>query len=142
MKNLLKETYLLDVGKISKSIERLWQEYQAVLDSKNPSWEAMNRARAILFFLGYFYPEKIALESLEKRVRFIRPEITIDDFFKALDGKDRKILGKYSKNKKFQKLSKFYLLVKGIKNRVENGSYLDEERFNRLYSKLKPREYF
>ncbi len=142
MKDLLKETYLLDVKKMAKSIERLWQEYQIVLDSKNPSWEDANRARAIIFFLGYFYPEKIVSESLEKRVPLIRPAITIDKFLEAVDKKDGKILKKYAKNEKFHKLERFYLLAKKIKNRAKNGSYLDEERFNRLYSKLKPKGYF
>jgi hypothetical protein len=142
MKNLLKYTYLLNVKKIEQNIENLWNRYQAILNSRKASWEDLNEARAILFFIGYLYPEKIVLESLEKRVKSIKPKINLDDFLSAVDKDDKKVSRKYKNNRNFNKLKEFYLIVKSIKNRVENNSYLDEERFNKAYSKLKPKNYF
>lgn len=142
MKDLLKYTYLLDLKKIDESIERLWKRYQKILDNKKSTWEDLNEARAILYFLGYIYCEKIALESLKRRIRFVKPPISLDKFLLAADKKDEVILKKYRSNKNFSKLRDFYLLVKKIKNRAVDGSYLDEKRFNKIYNKLKPRGYF
>ena len=142
MKNLLKYTYLLDTKEIEKSIERLWKRYQNILNSKKSSWKSLNEARTILYLLGYLYPEKIALESLEKRIQYIEPAISLDEFLSAIDENNIKILNKYKKNKKFNTLKDFYLIIKRIKNRVKNNSYLDEERFNKIYLKTKPKDYF
>jgi len=141
MKNLFKYTYLLDIEKIESSIEILWERYQEILKSKS-SWEELNEARAILYFLGYLYPEKIALESLKNRIKHIKPEINLDEFLLAIDRNDQELLNKYKDSKEFNKLKDFYLVVKRIKNKVENNSYLDEERFNKIYSNLKPKDYF
>lgn len=142
MKDLLKYTYLLDIKNIENEIAYLWERYQKILNSKKLSWEDLNEARAILYFLGYLYPEKIALESLESRIKIIKPKISLDKFLLAIDGNDKKILKKYKDNEKFNKLEKFYLIVKNIKNKVKNNSYLDEQRFNKIHSKLKPKDYF
>ncbi|MDD5552018.1 MAG: hypothetical protein PHI88_02585 [Candidatus Pacebacteria bacterium] len=142
MKYLLKYTYLLDVEKIKKRIEIIWGRYQTILNNENSSFKDLNEARAILYFLGCLYPEKIALESLEKRIKHIKPPITLDEFFLAIDTKDKKILNRYKKDNKFNKLKDFYLIVKDIKNRVKNNTYLDEGRFNKIFSKLKPKDYF
>jgi len=142
IKNLLKYTYLLDTVRIKQNIESLWERYQEILNNKKSSWEDLNEARAILYFFGYLYPEKIALESLEKRVKYIRPAITLDKFLLAIDGNNKRVLDKYKNNRKFNKLKDFYLAVKNIKNRVKNNSYLDEGGFDKIYSKLKPKDYF
>jgi hypothetical protein len=142
MKDLLKYTYLLDTKNIKKSIEKLWDEYQEILRKKNLTWEGLNEARAILYFIGYLYPEKFALESLEKRIKFIKPSISIDEFLSAIDGSDAKILKKYAKNRKFIQLKDFYLIVKGMKNRVKGKSYMDEKKFNEIFKKMKPKNYF
>jgi hypothetical protein len=142
MLDLLKYTYLLDNKNAGKRIEWLWKRYQKILDNKNSSWKDLNEARVILYFLGYLYPEKIALNSIASRVKYIQPKIDLDRFLGAVDSHDRKILKKYHKNNKFNKLKTFYLIVKNIKNRTKNGSYLDEKRFNQRYSAKKPKNYF
>ena len=142
MKNLLQYTYLLNTKEVGKSIEKLWKRYQNILNNKKSSWKNLNEARAILYFLGYLYPEKIALGSLKQRIEYIKPSIDLDKFLLAIDENDIKVLSKYKKNKKFNTLKDFYLIIKGIKNRVKNNSYLDEERFNKIYSKIKPKNYF
>ncbi len=142
MKDLLKYTYLLDTKNIKKGMDNLWVEYQEILEKKNLTWEELNEARAILYFIGYLYPEKFALESLEKRIKFIKPSIGIDEFLLAIDGNDAKILKKYAKNKEFIQLKDFYLIVKGVKNRIKGKSYLDEKKFNEIFKKMKPKNYF
>ncbi len=142
MKDLLKYTYLLDTKKIEESLEDLWKRYQRILGNKEPSWEELNEARAILYFIGYLYPEKIALESLEKRIRIIEPTISLDEFLLAIDRNDKEVLDKYKDNDKFNKLRDFYLIVKNIKNHTKYNTYLDEERFNEIYSKFKPKDHF
>jgi len=142
MKELLKDTYLLDIKAIKKDIERLWGRYQKIVNNKKSSWEELNEARAILYSIGHLYPEKIALESFERRIKFVKPKITLDNFFSIIDKNDVKNLKKYAKDEKFNKLKELYLIVKNIKNRVKNNVYLDEERFNKAYSKLKPKNYF
>lgn len=142
MKDLLKYTYLLDLKGIDKNIEKLWKRYQSILDNKKSTWEDLNEARAILFFLGHIFCEEIALGSLERRVKFVKPPISLDKFLLAVDRKDENVLKKYRNNKNFAKLRDFYLLVKKIKNRAVDGSYLDEKRFNKIYNKLKPKNYF
>ncbi len=141
MIELLKNTYLLNTKEIEKNINSLWERYQEILNKKS-SFEELTEARSILYFLGYLYPEKIALESLESRIKYLEPKITLDSFLLIIDGDDRKMLEKYKKNKKFQQLKEFYLIVKKIKNRIENSSYLDEDRFNKVYPKIKPKDYF
>src|SRR3990172_145331 len=123
MKDLLKYTYLLDMEKIDASIEKLWKRYQEILGNKKSDWEDLNEARAILYFIGYLYSEKIVLDSLEKRIKFVKPAINLDKFLLAIDRNDAKILKKYAKNKKFSQLKDFYLIVKDIKNRTKNGTY-------------------
>lgn len=142
MINLLKHTYLLDLKAIKVDIERLWNRYQRIINNKNSSWNDLNEARAILYFLGHLYPEHLALESLERRIKFIKPKITLDKFFLIIDKNDVENLKKYAKNERFNKLKELYLIVKSVKNRVKNGVYLDEEKFNKAYAKRKPKNYF
>lgn len=142
IEELLKYTYLLDVLKIKELLEKLWGRYQEILDNKNSSWEDLNEARAILYFIGFLYPEEIAQESLRRRVSFLLPKITLEKFLLAVDGKEASVLNEYQNNKEFGSLRDFYLAIKEVKNRTKGNSYLDEERFNRIYSKLKPKNYF
>jgi hypothetical protein len=143
MQNLIKHVYLLDNDKIKSDIEKLWRRYLRIINKKNCIWGEINDARAILYFLGFIFVEIIALGSLERRVALIKPKITLDEFLIAIDAKDKKILLKYRANNNFQKLKRFYLTVKDIKNRVnQDKSYLDEDAFNEKYIKLKPKNYF
>jgi len=142
MIELLKNVYLLDIKAIKNEIEHLWTRYQKIINNKKSSWEDLNEARAILYSLGRLYPEGIVSESLEKRVKYIKPRISLDNFLTAIDRNDAKIFKKYANNEKFNKLKELYLITKGIKNRVKNNIYLDEERFNDAYAKLEPKNYW
>src|SRR3989339_385555 len=119
MLDLLKNIYIFDVEMMGDCLEKLWNRYQDI------------------------FTKDIALESLERRIKFVEPEISIDDFLLAIDSNNEKILSIYKEDDKFNKLKNFYLLVKGIKNRVnQDGTYLDEETFNKKYDKLRPDDYF
>ena len=143
MQKLLKSVYMMDNKGIKKSTERLWNRYQSILNNRRTGWPEINEARAILYFLGYFFVEQIALTSLEKRLKFIKPKISFDEFLLAIDENNEMMMKKYEKNKKFQTLQEFYLLIKQIKNRINrDNSYLDEATFNKLYRNLKPKNYF
>jgi hypothetical protein len=143
MIKILKYTYLLDNKSLAREIEWLWQKYLKILDRKQPLWPELNEARAILYLLGYYFPEVIAAESLKKRVKYINPKISLDRFLAAIDRNEKKILSRYSRNSRYKKLRDFYLITKSIKNRVRHdGSYLEEKTFNRLYRNAKPKNYF
>jgi len=134
-------TYRMDLAGIKKYLEQLWREYQVIINGK-PNWKQINRARAILYFIGHIYPEWIAVQSLERRVRFIKPSITLDLLLIAVDRNDKKVMKKYQRSEVFQKLVQYYKIVKNIKNRVVNGTYLDEATFNKRYKKLQPKDYY
>jgi hypothetical protein len=142
MIELLKNTYLLNTEEIEKNVDCLWMKYQKILDNKKSSFEKLNEARAILYFLGFLYPEKIALESLERRVEYLVPKISLDDFLLIIDENNEEMIKKYKRNKKFNQLKDFYLIIKKIKMKIKNNSYLDEDRFNKVYSELRPKNYF
>ena len=133
MELLLKYTYLLDVKKIDIQLEKLWQKYQAIL--KNPNWDDLNEARAILYLVGYIYLETIASEAIERRLHLLKKPISSVKFFTLIDSNSKE-LRTYRKDSLFIKLEKYYLLVKKFKNRFVGGKYyMDEEKFIKLYNK-------
>lgn len=143
MIEILNNIYLLDNNGIRKGINKHYDQYQLIINKSKPTWKEINKARAILYVIGYLIPEVIALESLEKRVRFIKPKISIDKFLSAIDRKDKNILLKYENNREFNKLKEFYIIIKSVKNKVNKGRlYLDEDIFNKQFNKLKPKNYF
>jgi len=143
MQRLIKYTYLLDNNRLAAEIEKWWRLYQRLIADKSCSWAQANEARAILYFLGYIFPEIVVCGSLARRVPLLRPKISLDDFLSAVDSREQKILRLYEHNQKFKQLERFYLLVKALKNRVAaDGSYLAEETFNKFYARRKPKNYF
>lgn len=82
------------------------------------------------------------MESLRKRVGKIKPGLTLRQFLQAVDSGDKIDLNDPESNRVFRRMKAFYIAVKKIKNKTKNGSYLDEERFNKLYSSKKPSEFF
>ena len=139
--DLLACTYRLDVAGVEKKLKIFLSEDQKIIHQKS-NWKNINRARAILYFIGYIYPEWITVQSLERRIRFIKPPLTLNAFLVTVDRNDQRILKKYKNNEKFKKLSRFYKIVKSVKNKVANGTYLDENTFNEQYEKLKPKDHF
>lgn len=118
MEEILNYTYQFDLGKLSQAIEHLWQKYVQIIENKNCTVDDIYRARAILYFLGYLYPEKIAVGALTNRLS----GMLLEDF-----------LIKADKGEIDNELTKFYEIIKGIKNRTYQGTYLGEGVFNRAY---------
>lgn len=142
MINILKNVYKLDNKHLKLSIEKNWNRYQYIINKKKPSWDEANEARAILYLLGHYLPEVIALESLEKRVKYVKPKMNIDKFLEVVDKNDSSGMKQYLKDKNFKKLKEFYLIIKSLKNKVNKGKlYLDEDIFNKMYRKLTPKDH-
>ena len=130
MELLLKYTYLIDIKNIDIQLEKLWQRYQTIL--KNPNWDDLNEARAILYLVGYIYLETIASEAIERRLHLLKKPISSVKFFTLIDSNSKE-LRLYRKDSLFIKLEKYYLLIKKFKNRFVGGKYyMDEEKFIKL----------
>lgn len=138
MISLMKYTYMMEPGKVRKELDRLWGRYQAIIDKKNPSWEEVNEARAILFLTGQVYCEKIAVEAIERRLHLLKNKISLIEFFDAVD-KGSKKLEHLRGDELFKRLEEFYRVIKEYKNRYVNGKYyLDEESFIKKYNEVNP----
>ena len=121
MINLMKYTYILDVDKIKKELEKLWTRYQDILN-KDSSWEELNEARAILFILGHTYCEDIAVSAIERRLHLLKEKITLLEFFNLIDSNSKR-LEELRKDKLFAGLEKFYRVIKEFKNKPRNKPF-------------------
>jgi len=118
MEEILKYTYKFDLKKLSQAIENLWNKYLQIIEDKNCTVDDIYGARAILYFLGYLYVEKIALEAIKNRLY----EMSLEEFLIRADKKEIN-----------NELTKFYGIIKNIKNRNYKGSYLGEDLFNKVW---------
>lgn len=138
MMDLIKYTYLMKTDKIDEELSKFWDRYQKILDNPNSTWEDMNEARAILFMTGNIYLEQIAIEAIEKRLKFLRENLRIIEFLHIIDSNSPR-LENLRKCSKFKELEEFYRVIKKYKNKHTQGKfYLDEERFIEKYNKLNP----
>ena len=87
---LLKYTYMMETEKIQEELESLWKKYIEILENTNSSWEKLNEARAILYLIGNFYLEKVAVEAMEKRLPFLKEKLSILEFLDTIDKKSSK----------------------------------------------------
>lgn len=134
--NLLTDTYLFDIPKVESSLEEAWNEYQRLLSEAEETRDlyTITQARVYLYFLGYFFPEEFARGALERRLRSFEPEINFEDFIKWADSGN--VPEQYEEDELFKKVLKFYQITKDFKNKDVNGSYLDENRFNKIYAEI------
>ncbi len=138
MINLMKYTYLRNVEKIPAELDSLWKRYLEIITKENPSWEEINEARAILFLTGQIYCEKIAVEAIERRLHLLKEKLSLIEFFDLIDKNSEK-LKEMRKDKLFFKLERFYMVIKGYKNKYIKGKYYpEEEKFLETYSKKNP----
>lgn len=133
---ILTNIYLFDISKIKTSIDNSWAEYQRLLAEaeKNKDLESITKARVYLFFLGYYLVEDFAKGAIERRLANFKPEIKFEDFVACADSEN--IPEQYQENELLQKILKFYQIIKDLKNKSINGSYLDENRFNKIYAEI------
>lgn len=133
MIKLLKYTYTFQVKKIDSELSSYWERYQKLL--KNPNWDKLNEARAILYSIGEIYCEQIAVQAIERRLHLLKKPLSFLDFLSVIDRNTSK-LKELRKDLLFYELEMFYKAVKKFKNKFTGGKYyLDEEKFIKLYNK-------
>lgn len=138
MIDLMKYTYLMQPEKIQIELNKLWKNYIKIINSKNPTWEEINKARSILFLTGQIYCEKIAVEAIERRLHLLKEKLSLIEFLDLIDKNSEK-LEQLRTDELFSKLEKFYRVIKSYKNNYINGKYyLEEEKFLEVYNKINP----
>jgi hypothetical protein len=138
MEDLLKYTYLLDAKKLNKALTELWGKYLHILE--NPNWEDLNEARAILYIIGYVFPEQTAPEAISRRLHLLRDPMDELAFYQVVDSESKE-LTELRRDPVFKKLEAFYRVVKEFKNKTNKGDwYLDEDLFVEVYNKFSPDE--
>jgi len=137
MEDLLKYSYLLDAESINDSLESMWKRYQYILS--NPNWEDLNEARALLYIIGYLFPEQIATEAIKRRLHLLAKPLTEPEFYTIVDTNDEYELDRRRHDKLFNQLVEYYNVVKKFKNKTNKGKwYLDEDIFIKLYNQYCP----
>jgi len=137
MEEILKYTYLLDAKQLDKVLTKMWERYQHILE--NPTWEDLNEARAILYVIGYLFPEEIAPEAIKRRLHLLSEPLEELDFYQIVDSDNQAGLAKRKTDTLFLKMVEFYKVVKAFKNKTNKGIwYLDEDRFVDIYNKYSP----
>jgi len=138
MIELMKYTYLMQPEKVQEELNKLWNRYQSIINQENPSREDMNEARAILFLTWQIYCEQVAVEAIERRLHLLPETFSLIDFFMVIDSKSER-LENLRKHKLFNKLERYYEIIKAYKNRYIQGKYyLEEEKFIEKYRKISP----
>ena len=142
MINLMKYTYLMEPKKIQEELDNLWNKYQEIINQEKPTWEEINEARAILFLTGQIYCEQIAVGAMERRLHLLKVKLSLVEFLDLID-KNSERLEELRKDELFNKLEKFYRIIKGYKNKYIKGKYyLEEEKFLKIYEKVNPDKEF
>ncbi|MFH0937507.1 MAG: PEP-utilizing enzyme [Candidatus Daviesbacteria bacterium] len=133
---ILTAVYLFDIPKIQNSINDAWEEYQRLLTEaeKTKDLGTITKTRAYLYFLGNFLVEDFAQGAIERRLDGFEPKVKLEDFVNWVDSEN--VPSKYQKDELFQNILKFYQIIKDLKNKDVNGSYLDEDRFNKIYAEI------
>ena len=140
MIELMKYTYLMEPEKVEAELEKLWNRYQTIINQENTTWEEMNEARAILFLTWHIYCEEIAVAAIERRIHLLPEQFSLIDFFMVIDSNSER-LDYLRKHKLFNKLERYYNIIKNYKNNhVEGKYYLEEEKFLKRYKKLSPNQ--
>jgi len=137
MEEILKYTYLLDSKKLYEVLTRMWERYQHILE--NPNWDDLNEARAILYIIGYLFPEQIAPEAIKRRLHLLAEPLDELDFYQIVDSQNKVEQAKRKDDALFLEMVKYYKVVKSFKNKTNKGIwYLDEDRFVEIYNKYSP----
>ena len=137
MEEILKYTYLLDSKKLDETLTKMWERYQHILE--NPNWDDLNEARAILYVIGYLFPEQIAPEAIKRRLHLLSEPLEELDFYQIVDSENKDEQAKRKNDALFLEMVEYYKVVKSFKNKTNKGIwYLDEDRFVEIYNKYSP----
>jgi len=136
MISLMKYTYMMEPEKVRGELDKLWNRYEEIINSKELTWDEINEARALLYLTGQIYCEKIAVEAIERRLHLLEVNLSLIEFLDLID-KESERLKELRGNELFAKLEKFYRVVKGYKNKYVGGKYYrEEERFLKKYNEV------
>jgi hypothetical protein len=129
---------MLEVDKIDEELERLWEKYQEILEDPDSDWESLNEARAILYLIGQFYCEEIAVQAIERRLSLLNKKLELLEFFNLIDSNSKE-LETLRADLLFTQLEQFYNIIKNFKNRHLTGKfYLNEEILIERYNLANP----
>lgn len=138
MINLMKYTYMMKPEKAQEELNKLWDRYLSIINKETPSWEEINEARSILYLTGQVFCERIGIEAIERRLHLLKEKMTLIEFFSLIDQNSEK-LAELRKDELFDKLERFYRVLKGYKNKYIDGKhYLEEEKFLKKHEKANP----
>jgi len=129
---LLKNTYLFRIEKIEEITRKIWEKYQFLLDNAKEI-EGLWEARVYLYVLGDFYPEKLGIEAVERRLKHLHNPLSLMEFLDMID--KEKISKEQRADLLFVKLERLYRIIKKYKQLIKNG-YLDEQKFNKKEKEL------
>ena len=134
--DIMANIYMFDIPRIESSMQAAWDEYQRLLDEaeKTRDFETASKARVYIYFLGYFITEKFGQGAIERRLNHFEPVIKLDEFMSWVDSDN--IPSQYKDDEFFQRIVKFYEILKSYKNKQVNGSYLDEDRLNKVIAEI------
>lgn len=115
MIKLMKYTYLMEPEKIEQELESYRKRYKEIIDNEESSREELNEARAILFLTGHIYCEEVAVGAIERRLHLLPGKPKLIEFFMLIDS-ESEMLEDYRKHLLFNKLERFYRIIKAYKN--------------------------
>lgn len=141
---IMQNTYLFRVKRVDELLAELFFRYINTLDylnahpeSKN-ALELLNSARAILYFIGYFFCENFGRGAIERRLT----SYSVDPlrFYEIVDGQGTFDLTnlKPEEAKTFLDIIEYYKMLKRWKNLVVPGHklYLAEDYYNETRERL------
>ncbi len=138
MIELMKYTYLMEADKIQQELDAYRKRYIEIIDNEKSTRVELNEARAILFLTGHIYCEEVAVGAVERRLHLLPGKPTLVEFFLLIDS-ESEMLEDYRKHNLFNKLERFYRIIKAYKNRYREGKYyLEEEKFLKRYQEMSP----
>ncbi len=134
----MKYTYLMEPEKIEQELESYRKRYKEIIDNEESSREELNEARAILFLTGHIYCEEVAVGAIERRLHLLPGKPKLIEFFMLIDS-ESEMLEDYRKHLLFNKLERFYRIIKAYKNiHLWGKYYLEEEKFLKRYREKSP----
>lgn len=130
---------MMEPEKVQEELDKLWNRYQLIINKENSTWKEINEARAILFLTAQIYCEKIAVDAIKRRLNLLKEKLSLIEFFDLIDKNSEKLEELRKTDELFNKLEKFYRIIKKYKNKYVGGKYyLEEEKFIKKYADINP----
>ena len=128
----------MEPEKVQEELENFRNRYQSIINQQTSTRVEMNEARAILFLTGNLYCEQVAVGAIKRRLHLLPKPFSLVDFFMVIDSKSER-LEQFRKHKLFDKMERYYEVIKKYKNRhIEEKYYLEKEKFLKKYKEMSP----